>query len=217
MYTGVWEERVVNGGRMVLRICRKTVRFGWNLLADAGALVVAGVLFLVYGMERVNSLLFRLDKHKTQFLLRRFGATIGANCDIESQIAVHNTERSYRNLNIGPGCHLGKLVFLDLAAPVTIEERATISMRVTIVTHTDVGQSPLSEGLLPVSTAPVRICRGAYIGTGAVILQGVTVGEGAVVAAGAVVKDNVAPWTVVAGVPARAVKKLTRLSISQVG
>ncbi|MBI4678731.1 MAG: N-acetyltransferase [Elusimicrobia bacterium] len=46
--------------------------------------------------------------------------------------------------------------------------------------------------------------KGAAIGSGAVILCGVTIGEGALVGAGAVVSRDVAPHTVVAGVPARA-------------
>ena len=44
-------------------------------------------------------------------------------------------------------------------------------------------------------------CRGASIGSGAVILGGVTIGAGALVGAGAVVTRDVAPGTVVAGVP----------------
>lgn len=50
---------------------------------------------------------------------------------------------------------------------------------------------------------PVRIGAWADIGTNAVILPGVTVGEGAIVGAGAVVTGDVAPFSVVAGVPAR--------------
>jgi acetyltransferase-like isoleucine patch superfamily enzyme len=50
---------------------------------------------------------------------------------------------------------------------------------------------------------PVRICAWADIGTNAVILPGVTVGRGAIVGAGAVVTEDVAPFAVVAGVPAR--------------
>lgn len=46
-----------------------------------------------------------------------------------------------------------------------------------------------------------------WIGYGAVVLSGVTVGRGAVVAAGAVVKDDVPPYTYVAGVPARVVRQ----------
>jgi len=54
----------------------------------------------------------------------------------------------------------------------------------------------------------VRIDEDAYIGSRALILEGVTIGKGAYVAAGAVVIKDVAPYTLVAGVPAREVKKL---------
>jgi acetyltransferase-like isoleucine patch superfamily enzyme len=50
---------------------------------------------------------------------------------------------------------------------------------------------------------PVRICAWADIGVNAVILPGVTVGKGAIVGAGAVVTEDVAPFSVVAGVPAK--------------
>jgi acetyltransferase-like isoleucine patch superfamily enzyme len=48
----------------------------------------------------------------------------------------------------------------------------------------------------------------AWIGTKATILKGVTVGEGAVVGACSVVTRDVEPFTVVAGNPARVVKRL---------
>jgi len=52
-------------------------------------------------------------------------------------------------------------------------------------------------------TRPVCIEAEADIGTGAVVLPGVTVGRGAIVGAGAVVSRDVAPYAIVAGVPAR--------------
>jgi acetyltransferase-like isoleucine patch superfamily enzyme len=57
-----------------------------------------------------------------------------------------------------------------------------------------------------VTIAPIRIGRGAWIAAGATVLQGVVVGDDAVVAAGAVVTKDVAPRTLVAGVPARFVR-----------
>src|SRR5690606_31075503 len=50
---------------------------------------------------------------------------------------------------------------------------------------------------------PTRVKRGATIGANATIVCGVTIGEWAFVAAGAVVTKDVAPYALVAGVPAR--------------
>ena len=55
--------------------------------------------------------------------------------------------------------------------------------------------------------APVKIGNKVWIGAHATVLPGVTVGEGAVIAAGAVVTKDVPANTVVAGVPAKPIKK----------
>jgi acetyltransferase-like isoleucine patch superfamily enzyme len=54
---------------------------------------------------------------------------------------------------------------------------------------------------------PVRIGAWADIGVNAVVLPGVTIGKGAIVGAGAVVTEDVAPFTIVAGVPARVIRR----------
>jgi UDP-2-acetamido-3-amino-2,3-dideoxy-glucuronate N-acetyltransferase len=55
---------------------------------------------------------------------------------------------------------------------------------------------------------PTVIKRGASIGSNATILCGVTVGEGAIVGAGSVVTKDVPPYTIVAGNPARVLRKV---------
>ncbi|HUU93026.1 MAG TPA: acyltransferase, partial [Phycisphaerae bacterium] len=57
--------------------------------------------------------------------------------------------------------------------------------------------------------ADVRIGDDCWIGYGAIVLGGATVGDGAVVAAGSVVTGDVAPYTVVAGAPARKIGERT--------
>lgn len=61
-------------------------------------------------------------------------------------------------------------------------------------------------------TRPITIQDKVWIGAGAIILAGITIGEGAVVAAGAVVTKDVAPLTLVGGVPAKVIKKLDALA-----
>ena len=55
---------------------------------------------------------------------------------------------------------------------------------------------------------PIRIEDKVWLGANVTILQGVTIGEGAIVVAGAVVTKDVAPRTIVGGVPAKFIKKL---------
>lgn len=89
----------------------------------------------------------------------------------------------------------------------TIEDKVCIGPRVTILIHSYASLSPVNK-IYPKKTLPVHIKEGAWIGAGAIILPGVTIGEYSVVAAGAVVTRDVPPYTVVAGVPARVIKKL---------
>jgi galactoside O-acetyltransferase len=64
-----------------------------------------------------------------------------------------------------------------------------------------------------ITIKPVSIRDKAWIGFGAVILKGVTVGEGAVIGAHSVVTHDVAPYTVVAGNPARVIRQLEPASV----
>lgn len=59
----------------------------------------------------------------------------------------------------------------------------------------------------PTTRGPVRIGNDVWIGNDAAILSGVTIGNGAVVAARAVVTRDVAPYTIVAGNPARVIRR----------
>jgi maltose O-acetyltransferase len=94
-----------------------------------------------------------------------------------------------------------------------IGERVSIATNVTLVVDSNPNNSRLDlepyvkEHL--VKTAPVVIEDDVWLGTNAVVLPGVRVGRGAVVGAGAVVTEDVAPFTVVAGVPARLIRALT--------
>lgn len=105
-----------------------------------------------------------------------------------------------------PGIRLGKNVWIRDATRldwshgrhITIGDGAILGPGVRILCH-DASCRPRMGGTW---VAPVTVGAGAFIGTEAVLLPGVTVGEGAVVAAGAVVTRDVAPGTIVAGVPA---------------
>jgi GT2 family glycosyltransferase len=91
---------------------------------------------------------------------------------------------------------------------VTIGRDVMIGGHVTILDHDhgwqDAGRPPRWQ---PLTSAPVTIGDGAWIGEYAFIGKGVTIGEGAIVGAHSVVLKDVAPMAVVAGNPARVIKR----------
>lgn len=120
-----------------------------------------------------------------------------------------------RGVSIGRNVFIGLEVFLDDARPdsIVIEDDVTLIARSILLGHAYYPRH-LEAALSDAGRrAGVIIKRGAYVGCQALILPGVTVGECAVVAAGAVVTGDVAPFTIVAGVPAC---QIGRISPSQV-
>ncbi len=116
-----------------------------------------------------------------------------------------------RGVAVGKDVHLSNSVFIDEMEPglITIEDHVTIGPGAIIMAHNNYGIF-LHPYLGPREIAPVKIGKGAFIGTGAIVLSGVTIGEGAVVGAGSVITKSVPPYTIVAGVPARKIKKLKK-------
>ncbi len=89
-----------------------------------------------------------------------------------------------------------------------IDMGAVLGGRAVVGKNCHVGAGAVLAGVIePASATPVVIEDDVLIGANAVVIEGVRVGRGAVVAAGAVVTRDVAENTVVAGCPARVIKK----------
>lgn len=104
-----------------------------------------------------------------------------------------------KNVFINAGCQ-----FQDHGG-IVLEDGVLIGHNTVIATLNHDQDFRRRSSLIP---KPVRICREVWIGAGCVICPGVTVGEHSIVAAGAVVTKDVPPDVVVAGVPARVIKRL---------
>lgn len=180
----------------------------WRRLTIPLSVMRIQLLNAIWGADDAVRLITSARKYAVAPLLRALGASVATDADIETHLVIHNARNALRDLTIGAECHVGKRVFLDLSAPIHIEAQATLSMNVTVLTHIDVGRTPLRAKVYPPTYGEVVIGEGAYIGANAVILHSVRIGRCAVVAAGAVVRENVPDYAVVGGIPARILKTL---------
>jgi acetyltransferase-like isoleucine patch superfamily enzyme len=183
-------------------------RVFWRPISDSILIARALVKEWVWGMEAVTELIGRAYGRQLPALLRAMGAQVGTETDLRHPLIIHNPQDRLKELSIGAQTHIGKDCLLDLTAPITVENNVTLAMRVTVITHFDAYLSPLRLKAYPSQHHGVVIEQGAYIGAGATLLMGVRIGRCAVVAAGAVVREDVPPYMVVAGVPARVIRQI---------
>ena len=132
-----------------------------------------------------------------------YGCTIGHGTRIGAFVEIQ------RNATVGRHCKVSTHTFI--CEGVTIEDECFLGHHVVFVNDrypaavTDDGEL---QGPDDWSLVETRVCMRASIGSGAVILAGVTIGEGALIGAGSVVTKDVEPYTVVAGNPARMLRRI---------
>ena len=149
-------------------------------------------------------LLFRLNHtmpmtEEYDELLYRLFPDMGTGSRINTPLTVvraHNVKIE-KNVIIMNGC------LMMSAGGITIDDEAQIAANVQLISN-----NHDLENRMVITCKPVHICRRAWIGAGATILPGVTIGGNSVVGAGSVVTRDVESNTIVAGNPARVIKKI---------
>jgi maltose O-acetyltransferase len=138
-------------------------------------------------------------------LCRWAGMRISGKCLIWGPLVIRPIGGA-RNIEIGEGSFLNSYTRFGVPC-----EKVRIGRNVQIGPF--VSFETVSHGLEYVpgkgrgdSFAPIHVEDEVWIGAGAIITPGVTIGRGAVVAAGAIVNADVAPRTLVGGVPAKLIK-----------
>lgn len=158
----------------------------------------------------------------TTVLFWRVRACQGAILTVGDQSLIRNMiafERAGARVRIGNRSFIGGGIF-SVAQEVVVGDDVLLSWGVTVTDHNShaIEFSQRAQDVVNyihgikqwdnIAIKPVVIGNKVWIGFNVSILKGVTVGEGAVIGAGSVVTKDVPPWTVVAGNPARVIRKL---------
>lgn len=154
----------------------------------------------------INITIFRITPSYTGFfrkirvwLLRLFGAKVSISASVKPSARIDFPW----NLTMGDDSSLGEKSWAYCMAPIVIGSQSCIGKDVYLLT----GSHDISSPQFNLVTKPIHIGTGVWVATDATILPGITLADMTVVAACAVVTKDTEPYDVIAGNPAKFIKK----------
>lgn len=152
-----------------------------------------------------------IDDYTVIEALSREGVSIGAGTTIEKRVLIRITgviSNFGVGLVIGRDCSIGAFSFLGAAGGITIGDNVLVGQRVSLHAEnhifSDRNQLIRDQG---VKRQGIRIEDDCWIGSGTVVLDGVCIGKGSVIGAGSVLVEDIPPFSVAVGSPARVIKE----------
>ena len=189
------EKRPIDyGGAIVFGEGRSKVVFGeWKDLSPILTAHAEDIADLVVECDRRNSAIPLLD-------VKGINARIEPGAIIREQVSIGDNAVIMMGAILNIGAVVGPGTMIDMGA--------VLGGRATVGSRCHVGAGAVLAGVIePASATPVIVEDDVLIGANAVVIEGVRIGRGAVVAAGAVVVNDVPENAVVAGCPARVIKR----------
>jgi acetyltransferase-like isoleucine patch superfamily enzyme len=142
---------------------------------------------------------------KLSKFINLYGCAIGDNTKIGAFVEIQ------KNATVGRNCKISSHTFI--CEGVTIEDDVFVGHNVAFI-NDSYPRATTREGTLQTEAdwkvEPTLVKRGASIGSGCTILANVTIGEHAIVGAGSVVTKDVPPHTIVAGNPAKFLRRIEK-------
>ncbi|MCA6494073.1 MAG: acyltransferase [Chitinophagaceae bacterium] len=176
---------------------------GWVLVGKQVSIRYAG--YLEAGKQLIIEDYAEINARSTQKIILGNRVTIGKYAIIRPG-NLYGGEPG-EGLRVGDHSNIGPYCYIGCSGFISIGNNVMISPRVSIYAENHVFDSPdatiKSQGVKRESVVIEDDC---WIAANSILLAGVTIGKGSVVAAGSVVTQDVPPYSVVAGVPARIIK-----------
>lgn len=181
------------GSAKVFGVGDKIVFGNWDELKEILTANADSIEDLVIENDRRNSGVPLLD-------MKEVPARIEPGAVIREQVEIEKNAVIMMGAVINIGAVIGDGTMIDMGA--------ILGGRATVGANCHIGAGAVLAGVIePASATPVIIEDGVLVGANAVVIEGVHIGKDSVVAAGAVVVEDVPEGVVVAGCPARIIKK----------
>ncbi|PID26830.1 MAG: 2,3,4,5-tetrahydropyridine-2,6-dicarboxylate N-acetyltransferase [Candidatus Cloacimonadota bacterium] len=161
------------------------------------------LLFLEKNREKIDDFYIKNDRRNSAIPIldyKSINARIEPGAIIRETAVIGDNCVIMMGAVINLGVVIGKKTMIDM--------NVVLGGRVSIGENCHIGAGSVLAGVIePPSAEPVRVGNGVVMGANVTVLEGVKIGDNAVIAAGSVVIDDVESNMVVAGIPAKVIKK----------
>ena len=119
----------------------------------------------------------------------------------------------FMGMKIGNNCHISQKAIPDPLLPelIEFEDGSGCGIGVKLLTH---NAMHIKHGSF--SFGPIKVCKNARIGAYSVVLPGVTIGKGSIIGANSLVADDIPPFCIALGSPAKVIRQFTESEIDEV-
>lgn len=151
-------------------------------------------------MNLINSIRGKLSVE----LLNASNISIGSFLMVRGPLYLKCTENA--SIQIGDECFFNNNCSITAANKITIGNQCKFANNLVIIDHDHAIKG--NHATAELVAKPIQIDDNVWVGANCTILKGVHIGEGSIVAAGAVVTKDVPDHTIVAGVPAKEIRRI---------
>lgn len=157
-------------------------------------------------MKYILRFIYYLNMKYIGIIKRYYYSQIVQKCGKGLRVYGNINIKNPHNISLGNNCTLNDGVYLNGWSKIEIGDNVALSAG-SIIVSTGLDVKTFFVGKHSHIGRGIKIGNNVQIGAGAIILDGVSVGDNVIVGAGSVVRENIPDNVVVAGVPAKVIRK----------